>query len=114
MSRTLYRVYKTSFPFLFSALKRTISHSQRLCPVYRVEIDHCSSCATSKQFSPERKAWRLDNLHGVLRFLWQLASKRFPSEYVSKKALIDTKLAIIKDFILPRQNVALVALANSA
>lgn len=55
----------------------------------------------------------MDNLHGVLRFLWQLASKRFPSEYVSKKATIDTKLAIIKDFIFPRQNVALVALANT-
>ena len=55
----------------------------------------------------------MDNLHGVLRFLWQLASKRFPSEYVSKKATIDNKLAIIKDFIFPRQNVALVALVNA-
>lgn len=48
----------------------------------------------------------------MLRFLWQLASKTFPSEYVSKKATIDTTLAIIKDFISPRQNVALVALTN--
>ena len=35
------------------------------------------------------------------------------NKYVSKKATIDTKLAIIKDFIFPRQNVALVALVNA-